>query len=503
MTSLTSPNFIMMNINSLDESGNDNENTMVQTTNISFNVNVVNLNIGNLHDINIILHENHDNQLIQQSTTTQTRSRRRLPPSIVVVSSDDEASHSQTQIHLDAQPAVQPDTQPENLPNITSIKENNRTIGNSNKKTKLISKTATKSSLKKNKNTENTENIDNTENTEKVDEYRKCAAPLPVKKKLTIYTYEQLKTEKYKMDELRKLCMQYKVSRAGNKDDITKRLYEYCKNSIMPLKIQKVARGFLHRKLISLRGPAFKKRNICTNETDFFTMDEMYEIPYEQFYSYRDMDGFIYGFSILSLHNLITKEGENTKNPYNRNSIPICVKQDIRRIVKLSALLKSPIDIVIKQEVVDPRKRMELKILELFQTMNSYGNYANSEWFMELNHIGHIRFARELYDIWNYRAQLSNIKKYEICPPHGNPFLGTPYYTNSATNTTLVNLGYDVLIRFNVQIIENLVKSAIDIDNKTLGSFYVLTALTLVSEPARNAMPWLYEAGVYNGHEGM
>jgi hypothetical protein len=52
-----------------------------------------------------------------------------------------------------------------------------------------------------------------------------------------------------------------------------------------------------------------------------------------------------------------------------------------------------------------------------------------------------------------------------------------------------------------VQIIENLVKSAVDIDNKTLGSFYVLTALTLVSQPAREAMPWLYEAGVYNGHD--
>ena len=81
--------------------------------------------------------------------------------------------------------------------------------------------------------------------------------------------------------------------------------------------------------------------------------------------------------------------------------------------------------------------------------------------------------------------------------------MGTPYFTNSATNTTLVNLGYDVLIRFNVQIIENLVKSAIDIDNKTLGSFYVLTALTLVSQPAREAMPWLYEAGVYGGHDGV
>ena len=485
MTSLASPNIIMMNINSIDTS----ENTTIHT-----NVNVVSLNIGVSPDSNTILHENPS----LENITIQSRPRRVLPPSIVVLSSDDEHDHDH-------------DHDQENSPNnMNNIKESLRNKRDKDKKLKLKSKTTTNSSLKKLKNVNSKQN--DTETDGNIDDEREYStknknmatiiAP-PVKKKLTIYTYEQLKTEKYKMDELRKLCMQYKVSRAGNKEEITKRLYDYCKNSIVPLKIQKVVRGFLHRKLIKLRGPAFRKRNICTNETDFFTMDEMHEIPYEQFYSYKDMDGFIYGFNILSLHNLISKEGDTTKNPYNRNSITNDIKQDIRRIVKLSALLKMPLDIVIKQDIIDPRKRMELRILELFQTINSYGNYSNSEWFLELNNIGHIRFARELFDIWNYRAQLSNLKKYEICPPHGNPFLGTPYFTNAASNMTLVNLGIDVLLRFNVQIIENLVKSAIDVDNKTLGSFYVLTALTLVSEPAREAMPWLYEAGVYNGHDGV
>lgn len=478
MAALTSQNIITMNINNLENL----ENTTTHS-NPSLNANIPNLHIGALSDSNNTIlddnHENHGNHEIQSLQTTniiQTRLRRIMPSSILIVSATNQQN---------------------NLTNVIGIEISSQK--NDSKKLKL--KKYVKSSL------DNLKNINKKLDNNSIDDERESStknitAP-PVKRKLTIYTYEQLKTEKYKMDELRKLCSQYKVSRAGNKEEITKRLYDYCKNSIMPLKIQKVVRGFLHRKLIKLRGPAFKKRNICTNETDFFTMDEMHEIPYEQFYSYKDIDGFIYGFNILSLHNLISKEGDGTKNPYNRNSIPIIVKQDIRRIVKLAALLKSPIDIVIKQEILDPRKRMEMKILDLFQTINSYGNYSNSEWFSTLNHIGHVRFARELYDIWNYRAQLANIKKYEICPPHGNPFMGTPYFTNTANNNTLVNLGIDVLIRFNVQIIENLVKSAIDIDNKTLGSFYVLTALTLVSEPARNAMPWLYEAGVYGGHDGV
>ena len=317
------------------------------------------------------------------------------------------------------------------------------------------------------------------------------------KEELSMNNYNTLLVVKYKMDELKKLCTKYKISKGGNKDDLTKRLYEYCKNSIGPIKIQKVFRGFLNRKLQKLQGPALKNRKICTNDTDFFTMDDMCEIPTTQFYSYRDEDDFVYGFNIVSLYNLILKEGSKAKNPYNRSEFDNKFKENVLRMIRISRVLKIPIEIDLKNEIMDPAKRMELKILELFQTMNSYGNYANSEWFSDLSRNSHIRFARELVDIWNYRALLTVAKKHEICPPHGTPFLGTPYFTNIANNATLNNLSLETIVKYNVQIIENLVKSAIDIDNKMLGTFYVLSSLTLVSQPARDAMPWLYDAVVY------
>jgi hypothetical protein len=309
--------------------------------------------------------------------------------------------------------------------------------------------------------------------------------------------YSTLLVSKYKMDELKKICTKYKIPKSGNKEDLTKRIYDYCKNSIGPLKIQKVFRGFLQRRLHKIQGPALKNRIICNNDMDFFTMDDMSDIQTTQFYSYRDVDTFIYGFNIVSLYNLILKEGSRAKNPYNRNEFDNKVKENVTNMIRISKVLKIPLEIEIKNDVMDPIKRMELKILELFQTMNSYGNYANSEWFSDLTRNSHIRFARELVDIWNYRALLTTAKKQEICPPHGNPFLGTPYFTNVVNNATLNNLSIETLVRFNVLIIENLVKSAIDIDNKMLGTFYVLSSLTLVSQPARDAMPWLYDAVVY------
>lgn len=360
-----------------------------------------------------------------------------------------------------------------------------------NEKREKVIKSNSKLNTRLNSNSEKeSSKFEERNNVKKEKAVKKC-------EELSIHNYNTLLAVKYKMDELKKLCTRYKISKGGNKDDLTKRIYEYCKNSIGPLKIQKVFRGFLCRKLHKMQGPALMDRKICTNDTDFFTMDDMAEIPTTQFYSYRDEDDFVYGFNIVSLHNLIQKEGTRAKNPYNRNEFDNKVKVNVLNMIRLSKVLKIPIEIELKNEVMDPAKRMELKILDLFQTMNSYGNYANSEWFMDLPRNLHIRFARELVDIWNYRALLTGAKKQEICPPHGTPFLGTPYFTNMANNTTLNNLSNETVVKYNVQIIENLVKSAVDIDNKMLGTFYVLSALTLVSQPARDAMPWLYDAVVY------
>ena len=152
---------------------------------------------------------------------------------------------------------------------------------------------------------------------------------------LSIYNYNTLLVVKYKMDELKKLCTKYKISKGGNKDDLTKRIYEYCKNSVGPLRIQKVFRGFLCRKLHRLQGPALGDRKICTNDTDFFTMDDMSEIPTTQFYSYRDEDDFVYGFNIVSLYNLIQKEGMRAKNPYNRSEFGNKLKDNVWSMIRI------------------------------------------------------------------------------------------------------------------------------------------------------------------------
>ena len=49
-----------------------------------------------------------------------------------------------------------------------------------------------------------------------------------------------------------------------------------------------------------------------------------------------------------------------------------------------------------------------------------------------------------------------------------------------------------------LKIIDKFVNSAITNDNKSLGSYYVLGALTLVNIDAYNALPWLFESFTHN-----
>ena len=98
-----------------------------------------------------------------------------------------------------------------------------------------------------------------------------------------------------------------------------------------------------------------------------------------------------------------------------------------------------------------------------------------------------IRFIRELIDIWEYRALLSDTIKKEICYPQGLPF--------KYINVTILNeISFNTLQKMGLTLIEQFVKTAINRESAALGASYVLCALTLVNMDAANALPWLYES---------
>lgn len=308
--------------------------------------------------------------------------------------------------------------------------------------------------------------------------------------------YEQVREINYKVSHLKEICGFYKLKKSGNKDELIAKIYNHLKYSLYAIKIQKIMRGHLLRKYISLAGPAFKlkNRNLCVNDTDFATLEPLNEIQYNQFFSFLDEDGTIYGCDVTSFFELLCKRNKydirkknDILNPYNRRQLEPCLLSKFSLYMKLAKINRIEQVTTIEEEVVDPSKQLEMKILDLFQYINELGNYADSSWFSNLSRHMIVLFIREVYDIWHYRAQLTQETMISIVPPHGNPFTGM--------NLQLAQTQSDEFIRKQaVKIIEYLVKSGNTNDNRSLGAYYVLAALTLVSEDARNALPWLFQS---------
>ena len=307
-------------------------------------------------------------------------------------------------------------------------------------------------------------------------------------------SYQLITKYSYTIKQLKSIAQNYKLKISGIRSELVNRIYIYLRLSHFIIKIQKIFRGFLPRRFHFYHGPALRNRSLCTNNTDFISMEDIALIPYRQFFSFKDIDGFIYGFDILSLYNLIQKSGKNNlKNPYNRNNIPECVFKYIASIIRISKILNINIDIVIEDDKtsLSLQKLVELRSLELFQNIDYLGNYSSCEWFLSLNRIELIKFMRELCDIWNFRAQLSSEIKRSICPPYGDPFRNFGLSYISHENDLF-------LVKKNIlEVLEKFVNSGIDTDSKSLGCYYVLGALTLVNQNAALALPWLYQSFSY------
>jgi hypothetical protein len=306
----------------------------------------------------------------------------------------------------------------------------------------------------------------------------------------TIHNYTILVEYNYNIQQLKQFAKHYKLKIGGNKKEIIKRVFIYLFLSSYLIKIQKRFRGLLQKKYNAYHGPGFFKRTICTNETDFITMEELTQIPYYNFFSYKDTDGFIYGFELSSLHNLILKSQNQITNPYNRNKIPLDVIHKMKMIIRFSAILKLPIQLTIENEMplVSDEKMLELDCLSLFQKIDELGNYSDPKWFLSLNRHQLIKFIRELGDIWDYRAQLSEEVKRNILPPNGS------FLMNIHIHLLQVEQNFVTLKKNILKVIEKLVTCGIDRDSKSLGAYYILGALTIVNHDAANALPWLYQS---------
>lgn len=372
------------------------------------------------------------------------------------------------------------------------------------------------------------------------------------RKKLEAFTYTDYVTgnivmKSYTIPVLKQVCKHHKLHISGKKGLLIDRIttfFERIKNAVI---VQKYTRRQFVKKIIKKNREFNDQRNMCTNITDFSTMEPLNEISKEYFYCYTDIDNFVYGFDITSLIEMLRKS-RKIFNPYTRNPITSRHKNEIINLYNLSLLVYREMREINEpyirhiqnnarsnlhryrnlihrianevnnievssylnyrpianietvptiyheqyQEIVSMRLRpIDERINSLFVEIDQLGNYTDQSWFTDLSHLQYAQLYRCFYDLWNFRGQISYQVKNDICPVHG-PFDGI--FPNSIRHMDLSTTSLKTVCLI---VFENLVYSGINIEIRKIGTLIALTGLTVISPPARTVMPWLYESIIY------
>lgn len=330
---------------------------------------------------------------------------------------------------------------------------------------------------------------------------------------LEIGEYSSLMYYNYNVNQLKRLLKHHHLRTTGNKPELMTRLYNILYLGSFARTIQSVVRGYFVRNFFSVRGPAVRNRKCCVNDSDFYSLDPLSEIPMERFLSIQETSHtttHIYGFDIASLSDYI-KTTKHIMNPYTRvkfkQDITKCLDDCIRTAkmlgftmnininnVKFSTnYLETNLDSIqnnpTTHSTLNPRNTSIHQIREMMSViddMGHLGNYTNPVWFEELNMGELAHFLLKTYDIWDYRLGLSEDIKREMIGYNSSCLY--PYQFSNISNANHRTQLLDIVCT----LMKNLISKSDKEDLRKNGALIIMMGLTLVNENTRNAFPTLY-----------
>jgi hypothetical protein len=251
--------------------------------------------------------------------------------------------------------------------------------------------------------------------------------------------------------------------------------------------LQKTIRNYLKDKKVRLHGPAINNRELCNNPTDFYSFDDLKEIENKFFFSYKDSDGFIYGFHIESFINLISNDTEPS-NPYNRILIS---KKHKDTAVKIWQQLTKNKDMpnytnttLINGGGRNLKNQVRNKCLTVLQKIDMFGYQTKLDWILELPISRARQLFRALRNYWNYKAGLTEEVKNRIYPD-GN------ILQNVNIRNIERNINRYIVINSILDFMDLLVSSGVSDDDKNQGSILILFALNDVNREVSRCNSWL------------
>lgn len=302
----------------------------------------------------------------------------------------------------------------------------------------------------------------------------------------------------YQLDKYRSSPMEPSSRRAGLANCI--RNIANCVLHIDRIvRLQRIIRRNRHRILAFNRGPAaLTPATLCNNKEDFFSFDPLTEINPRYIFTYRDTDGFHYGFHIHSFIELINRGSEN---PYNRASIPQEVSAHARRYMQILTTwerldsktvhnaVTAGVNMLQQATTKLPMKALaKLKLTNVFQKIDFLGYQTDMDWLYEKSALVLNNFIKALYRTWTFQLGISDDMKQRILPDQTE----FDNITDEAYRGTLLKLNKHRILTRILDILDKMLHPDLDQDTQNVVAIMIIHSLYYI-EPRRVFIsnPWL------------
>ena len=251
-------------------------------------------------------------------------------------------------------------------------------------------------------------------------------------------------------------------------------------------RIQSMWRRFIVRHRIRKQGPASCFPELADNTTEIYTLEATTTIPQLYRWSYKDEKKHIWVFDIRSLHTMRLQNSRD--NPYTREPFPENAEAHFRE--RTSWLLKKKYCLFyINAEELSPDQQWHQKVLDMTLKYDMLGYYMCIHWFDDLLDRQYSQIYTELWELWNYRLQLSPILKRTVVPNWNKDDTLLFKWLPSEIKNRRERKWWQKII---LELFERLV-SGESKDSRSMGALYGMTAFAIASPSVRAHYSWLVQ----------
>lgn len=268
------------------------------------------------------------------------------------------------------------------------------------------------------------------------------------------------------------------------------------------------------------------------NDSDFVSLDDIKDIQDKDFIALEDVKGFVYGFNLESVVDLILKSDENFLETFKKQCDRLCYRQYIRtlynhyckikinnpytrdllpcefklRVFQLYArkIFTEFADMNTNHSMLqsgmatntrtgqgngngqgDIKQRVRNKCFSIFQKIDMFGYMTDIAWLMDENIKNLKVFYKRLALQWNLEFGLNNTARYRIARTHN-------LFSNSHLQEIILSRADKYILLDKILDTMNILVSNGESDgDRNTGCILILYALAAINPRCVEANPWL------------